>query len=74
MFPWYALAPDTYRTKNTIEGSKALRKEIRRFLMIKVSNIANKDIQIRFSKAAIKLDVLVTSIPTIGRNKNVEIM
>ena len=28
----------------------------------------------RFSNAAIKLDVLVTSLPTNGRNRNVEIM
>jgi hypothetical protein len=42
--------------------------------MNKIDNITNADIQIRFSNAAIKLDVLVTSTPRIGRNKNVEIM
>ena len=45
-----------------------------RFLMIRINNSTNENIQIRFSKAPIKLDVLVTSIPTIGRNRNVEIM
>jgi hypothetical protein len=42
--------------------------------VIKNNIITNRDIQIRFSNAAIKLDVLVTSTPMIGRNRNVEIM
>ncbi len=74
MFPWYALAPDTYRTKKTIGGSKGCTKGIPRFLIIKVSIIATKVTQMRFSNAAIKLDELVTSTPIIGRNRNVEIM
>ncbi len=42
--------------------------------MIRNNTAINKDIQMRFSAAAIKLEVLVTSMPMIGRNKNVEIM
>ena len=45
-----------------------------RFFIININTTANEDTQMRFSNAAIKLDLLVTSRPIIGRNRNVEII
>ena len=49
-------------------------KEMWRFFIININTTANEDTQMRFSNAAIKLDLLVTSRPIIGRNRNVEII
>ena len=51
-----------------------MKKGMWRFRILSITKIAKSDSQIKFSIAAIKLDVLVTSTPIIGRNRKVVII
>jgi hypothetical protein len=50
------------------------RKEIARFLINNTKSATNSPSQKTFSRAAIRLEVLVTSTPIMGRNRKVETM